>query len=75
MAWVACVTGWSFKALSWTWSAAAMYSPLTPSLFEDKRACSLKACANALAPMLVPNVAILRDRKSRFQICDDMQFG
>ena len=24
LAWAACVTGWSFKALSWTWSAAAM---------------------------------------------------
>ena len=24
LAWAACVTGWSLKALAWTWSAAAM---------------------------------------------------
>ena len=63
LAWAACVAGWSFKALSWVWSAAAMCSPLTSSLFQDKRTCSLKACANAFAPMPVPNVVILRDRK------------
>ena len=63
LAWAACVAGWRFKALSWAWSAAAMYSPLASSLFQGKRACSLKACTNAFAPMLVPNVAILRVRK------------
>ena len=62
--WVACVAGWSLKALSWAWSAAAMYSPLMSSLFQDKPSCSsLKVCASALAPMLVPSVAILRDLK------------
>ena len=60
LAWVACVAGCSFKALSWVLSAAA---PLGSSLFEARRACSLQACANAFGPMLVPSVAFLRDRK------------
>ena len=64
LAWAACVAGWRCKALSWAWSAAAMYSPLISSLFQDKHACSsLKVCASAFAPMLVPSVAILRDLK------------
>ena len=60
MAWAACVTGCSFKALPWALSAAA---PLASSLFEARRARSLQACANAFGPMLVPSVAFLRDRK------------
>ena len=57
LAWVACITGCSFKALSWALSGAA--APLTSSLFEARRACSLQACANAFGPMLAPSVVFL----------------